>query len=109
MNYLSDLEDYTTDQLRAEIHRRQQADARGECWYCHQNLGAHTCKYSLSSGVPGWVVEPPRFVRTEDCMGRDEEYWQVDARNPVTGRCCGGTGLSAIEATATCLRNIRKN
>lgn len=108
MSYLNDIEDFTTDQLRAEIRRREEADREGKCWYCGHDLAAHTCKYSLGSPAPGWEVRPPRFVRTEDCMANEVEYWQVDARDPVTGRCAGGTGATAAEATARCLANIEK-
>lgn len=41
-------------------------------------------------------------------MGEWEEYWVVDARNPVTGHCRMGTGYTADEATAECLESIRK-
>jgi hypothetical protein len=106
---MSDIEDFTTDQLRAEIRRREEADRKGRCWYCGRNLAAHTCKYATSSPCPGWVVQPPRFVRTEDCMANEVEYWQVDARNPVTGRCSGATGATSDEATAKCINRIRNS
>jgi hypothetical protein len=100
------LEDYTTDAIRAEIHRREEADRAEKCWYCGMNLSAHTCKLARPSPVPGWEVQPPRYVRTEDCMGQEQEYWQVDARNPVTGKHAIGTGQSGIQATDRCVTNI---
>lgn len=104
---MNDIEDFTTDQLRAEIHRREEADRAGRCWYCEMNLHAHTCKHATPSPCPGWVVQPPRFVRGEDCMGREQEYWQVDARNPVTGKCQIGIGTTAHGATEKCLERVR--
>jgi hypothetical protein len=107
MSALSDIEDFSTDALRAEIRRREAADARNECWYCHQSLAAHTCKHAKPSPVPGWIVEPARFVRDDGgCMGELEEYWRVIARNPVTMRVRVGTGATAAEATARCLASI---
>ncbi len=81
---ISDLEDYTTDQLRTELFRRQKADERGECWYCNRNYKAHTCKYANPTPCPGWVVDPPRLV--------DEEDWKATARNPVSGKVEIGCG-----------------
>lgn len=100
---LSDIEDFTTDQLRAEIRRREEADRAGRCWYCGRNLKAHTCKHAVASPLPGWIVDPPRFVVGEDCMAREERYWQVDARNPTTGRCAIGVGPNADVALEKCV------
>lgn len=104
-----DLEDFSTDALRQEILRREAADRDGRCWYCGQNLAAHTCKLATPSPVPGWIVQPPRFVRHDGgCMGQLEEYWAVDARNPTTGMCAMGTGETAEKATAKCVESIRR-
>lgn len=103
---MSDIEDFTTDQLRDEIRRRQDASRRGACWYCGQSIAAHTCKYAFPSPVPGWQVEPPKFLSREDCMGQPEEYWRTSARNPVSGMIVTGTGRTAAEATNACLGNI---
>lgn len=46
MSYPMDLEDYTPDQLRAEVYRREQLTREGKCWYCGIYLHAHTCKHS---------------------------------------------------------------
>lgn len=104
---MNDIEEFTTDELRAEIRRREQADRDGRCWYCNQNLSAHTCKHAVSSPVPGWIVNPPRFVRDEDCMANEYEYWQVDAHNPTTGKHKIGTGPTAESATDKCINNIK--
>lgn len=101
MSRFSDIEDFTTDALRAEIHRREEAWRAGRCWYCGQNIAAHTCKFAKPSPCPGWEVKPPRFVSSDGgCMGDLEEYWVVDARNPVTGECRLAQGDSASEATS---------
>lgn len=105
---MNDIADFDTDALRAEIRRREAADRAGTCWYCGRDLAAHTCKHARPSPVPGWIVEPARFVRDDGgCMGEMEEYWRVDARNPVTGRHSGGSGATAAEATEKCLSSIR--
>ncbi len=106
ISQLSDIEDFTTDELRKEIHRREEANRAGKCWYCKQNLAAHTCRYAAKSPCPGWTVEPPQFVQTEDCMARPEEYWQVSARNPVTGKCVLANADTAAEATENVIKQI---
>lgn len=106
LHAMNDIEDFTTDQLRAEIRRREEADRAGRCWYCGKNLRAHTCKLTTTSPCPGWDVQPPRFVRSESCMGEEVEYWRVNARNPVTGECRLANGSTAAEATAKCIDRI---
>lgn len=103
---MADLEEFTTDQLRREIRRREEADRDGRCWYCGKNLAAHTCRYATPSPVPGWEVSLARFVRTEDCMANAVEYWQADARNPVTGKHRIGYGATAVEATESLIARI---
>lgn len=107
MSYLADIEDFTTDQLRAEIIRRETADREGKCWYCSQNVAAHTCKYAVPSPCPGWIVDPPRFVTGESCMGDPEQYWQAGARNPVTGRHRMANADTAAEATAKLIAQLQ--
>jgi uncharacterized protein with PIN domain len=108
MSYLSDIEDFTTDKLRFEINRRERATREGKCWYCNANLEAHTCKYAKSSPVPGWEIHPSRYVRTEDCMAQEQEYWQTDGWHPVMGERVIGNGDTKEEATARCIENARK-
>lgn len=107
MGLLFDIEDFTTDELRRELNRRLEADRKGRCWYCGKNLAAHTCKYAIEdTPVPGWEVEPPRFVRTEDCMANEVEYWQVDARNPTTGRHATATAGTRDGATRKLIERL---
>ena len=108
MSYLNDIEDFTTDKLRVEIARRERATREGRCWYCKQNLEAHTCKYANQSPVPGWEVYAPRYVRTEDCMGRPQEYWQVDAWHPVINMHTMGIGDTKEEATSKCIEHVKE-
>lgn len=105
-SWLNDIEDFTTDELRQEIRRREAAEANSKCWYCGKNLAAHTCKHAKPSPVPGWEVEPARYLTGEDCMGNAEAYWRASARNPVTGRVVMGAGDTADEATFRCIENI---
>lgn len=107
MSYLSDIEDFTTDKLRVEILRRERAAREGRCWYCQNNLEAHTCKYAKLSPVPGWEIYPPRYVRTENCMGQEEEYWQTDGWHPVMNKHVIGVGDTKEEATAKCVQNAK--
>ena len=106
MSYLNDIEDFSTDDLRKEIHRREEADREGRCWYCNKNLAAHSCKLAKPTPVPGWEVKPHRYVppSEEGC----DEYWMTDARNPVTGKVVLGQGSTGPESTAKCIENIRK-
>jgi hypothetical protein len=108
MSYLNDIEDFSTDQLRAEIHRREQAAREGRCWYCQKNLEAHTCKHAKPSPVPGWEIQPPRWVETEDCMARPEEYWQTTGRHPIMNEHVIGNGDTKEEATARCIDHARR-
>ena len=108
MSYLNDIEDFSTDQLRAEIHRREQATQEGRCWYCSKNLEAHTCKHAKLSPVPGWEIQPPRWVETEDCMGREQSYWQTGGKHPVMGVHVIGIGDSKEEATTKCIESAKK-
>jgi hypothetical protein len=108
MSYLNDIEDFSTDQLRSEIHRRERATMEGKCWYCNANLEAHTCKYAKPSPVPGWQIHPPRYVRTEDCMAQKEEYWQTDGWHPVMNKFVIGVGDSKEEATTKCIDSAKK-
>ena len=108
MSYLSDIEDFSTDQLRTEIRRREQAVREGNCWYCNMNLEAHTCKYAKPSPVPGWEIYPPQLISTEDCMARSEEYWMTIGRHPVMGEPVMGYGNTKEEATAKCIENAKK-
>jgi hypothetical protein len=55
MSRLNDIEDFTTDQLRAEIRRREEAEREGRCWYCGLSLAAHTCKVAT---WPHWRTTP---------------------------------------------------
>jgi hypothetical protein len=106
--HLSDIEDFSTDVLRYEIHRREQATQEGRCWYCNKNLEAHTCKYAKPSPVPGWEISPPRWVSTEDCMANKQEYWQVDGYHPVMGKHVIGGGDTKEEATNKCIKNAKE-
>lgn len=108
MNRFNDIEDFTTDELRKEIIKRELLDSAGTCWYCKANLAAHTCKYAEPSPVPGWHVEPAVYLTGEDCMGRPEAYWRCTARNPVTGKIIMGTGGTADEATAAAIKNVQR-
>jgi hypothetical protein len=108
MSYLNDIEDFSTDKLRIEIARRERATREGKCWYCNRNLEAHTCKYATPSPVPGWEIHPPRYVRTEDCMGRPEEYWQTSGWHSVMNEHVMGNADSKEEATAKCIENARE-
>jgi hypothetical protein len=108
MSYLNDIEDFSTDQLRAEINRREQATREGKCWYCQMNLEAHTCKHAKPSPVPGWEINPSRWVETENCMAQKEEYWQTDGRNLVMGMYVIGIGGTKEEATNRCIENAKR-
>jgi hypothetical protein len=46
MNEMNDIEDFTVEQMREEIARREGALARGLCWYCGKQIESHTCKHS---------------------------------------------------------------
>jgi hypothetical protein len=108
MSYLSDIEDFSTETLRVEINRRERLTREGKCWYCSQNLEAHTCKYAKPSPVPGWEIKPPRWVEGEDCMARKEEYWQTDGWHPVMGAHVIGVGDTQEEATSKCIENAKR-
>jgi hypothetical protein len=108
MSYLNDIEDFSTEQLRAEIHRREQAVKEGKCWYCQKNIEAHTCKHAKPSSVPGWEIQPPRWVSTEDCMARPVEYWQTSGWHPVMNDHVIGNGDTKEEATARCIENAKE-
>lgn len=104
---MNDIEEFTTDELRSEIWRRETAARENRCWYCNRNINAHTCKYAVESVLPGWEVSPPRFVQIEDCMGQAQEYWQVNAKHTVTGNRVIGNGDTMLEATEKCIQNCK--
>jgi hypothetical protein len=108
MSYLTDIEDFSTDQLRVEITRRERATREGRCWYCQQNLEAHTCKYAKPSPVPGWEIYPAKYVRTEDCMANEQEYWQTHGWHPVMNRHSMGIGNTKEESTSRCIENAKE-
>jgi hypothetical protein len=53
------------------------------------------------------VIDPPRFVQGEDCMGREEEYWQTNGKHTVMGDCIIGNGETAQESTERCIEVAR--
>jgi hypothetical protein len=108
MSYLVDIEDFSTDQLRVEINRRERATREGRCWYCQGNLEAHTCKYAKPSPVPGWEIYPAKFVEGEDCMANQEKYWRAYGWHPVMNNRVIGIGGTKEEATARCIDNARE-
>ncbi len=105
---LNDIEEFTIDELRSEILRRERAASERRCWYCGKNIDAHTCKHAKASVCPGWEVQPPRFVKTEDCMAHEVEYWQVDAKHTVMRVYAIGYGDSPDVATEKCIRSIKQ-
>jgi hypothetical protein len=41
-----DIDDFTTDQLRKEIRKRERLIGDGKCPYCGGDMTKHTCKYA---------------------------------------------------------------
>jgi hypothetical protein len=107
-SHLNDIEEFTIDELRKEIRRREDAARAHKCWYCGQNIAAHTCKHATNPTAHGWEVAAPRWVATEDCMANEVSYWQVDAKHTVLGIHTCGTGGTADEATQKCLQHIQE-
>lgn len=50
MSYPRDLDDYTSDELIAELLRRNGLVQQGKCGYCSQPLDTHTCKFAGKGG-----------------------------------------------------------
>jgi hypothetical protein len=104
-----DLEDFTSNQLRDELSRRQTASIHGTCWYCNGSLLTHTCKHAEQQRKHGpWEFEPPSYIDSEDCMANPERYWRVSARHRDTGKYVVGCGDTVNEATQKCIANTLK-
>lgn len=104
-----DLEDFTSNQLRDELSRRQSASGNGICWYCDHSVLTHTCKHADKEKRNGpWEFEAPHFVDSEDCMANPERYWRTWARHRDTGVYVVGTGENSSEATQNCIAATKR-
>lgn len=95
---MSDIEDFTTAALLAEVTRRITAAESRQCWYCRRNVNAHTCKYAEVPRYRGWTVEPP--ARHPD--GR----WRTTANRTADGVTAGGIATTRDGADVACFGEI---
>lgn len=107
MNIFNDIEDFTTDQLREEIEKREKFSMKRRCWYCKQCIDNHTCKYKDDSPAPGWKLEESRHIASRQIDGSPEKYWQVFATHLVLTTYTFGLGDTESEARSECLEKIK--
>ena len=101
---MSDIEDFTTAALLAEVMRRVGCVDVRQCWYCRRNIHAHTCKYAESPRFYGWQVEPP--VRYRD--GADNLGWRTVASRTGDGATVDGSGFTRDVADRLCFAAIER-
>lgn len=63
MSYPKEIDDATSNELRAELDRRHLALQQGLCPYCSQSIHKHTCKYApLAPGQPQRIEEYHQLI-----------------------------------------------
>ena len=96
---MSDIEDFTTKQLAREILRREEYALYGQCWYCKQNIFVHTCKYSETEKIEGWLVDPAISYF---------DHWRCVALKTGTNDTVVGVGSTRLQATFDCITQIKE-
>lgn len=82
MGYLKTIDEYETQELTAELHRRQLCHEAGICDYCERGWAESPCKFSsrhkdkaivYAAVVRDGVVSTARFLGVEDARERTTE------------------------------------